>query len=343
MMNSMASMIQAKKTTTESAPIETQERAELEQENGLTDDEGEEESEEQSLSSDLTEKLLGKNSSIEAKIEEAKLKKEQEALEAEQEQEEEEEEEEEEEDTPQAFSLELDGQKFESVEAVTEHVRTLAEKSKELETAISEYQANEAKLVEILDAVPEFGGIVSSLATGDTLRVALIKAGFGPEDFSIESETEEDAEALVQAKLERKRAIEEQKKIQKQFQDNSAKSEKVLEEFKAKNGLDDKTSEKVVQAMADFVQKSLNGILTEDSLDLFLKAVKFETEVSKAETRGQIKGRNEKIAIERQKRTGDGIPALGSRAVPEEKSKKPSRLSGLVHQAPSSFTKLIKK
>lgn len=300
-----------------------------------------EEDHEQSLSSELTEKLTGKNNSIAAKLEEAKAKKE--ALEQEELDEIEQQEQiAEQDETAPAISLEVDGQKFETMEAIADHVKTLSEKSKELETAVSEYQANESKLIEILDNVPEFSSIISSLATGDTLRVALIKAGIGPEDFALESETEEDAEALVQAKLERKKAIDEQKKAQKQFADNSAKSEKILEDFKAKRGLDDNTSQKVVQAMADFVQKSMNGILTEDSLDLFLKAVKFESEVSSAETRGQIKGRNEKISIERQKRAGDGIPALGGRSLPIQ-DKKPSKLAGLIKTSPTSFTQLLKK
>jgi hypothetical protein len=342
-MTNIAEMIQAAQSSKETSTATTEEilTAPLENTDGPNEDS--EYEPEPSLSSELTEKLMGKNNSIAAKLEEAKAKKEaleQEELEAQQQQEEEEQQKQTE--TPPALSLEVDGQKFETVEAIADHVKTLSEKSKQLETAVSEYQANEAKLIEILDNVPEFSSIISSLATGDTLRVALIKAGIGPEDFSIESETEEDAEALVQAKLERKRAIEEQKKIQKQFSDNSAKSEKILEDFKAKRGLDDKTSQKVVQAMADFVQKSMNGILTEDSLELFLKAVNFETEVERAETKGQIKGRNEKIAIERQKRAGDGIPALGGRSLPIAE-KKPNKLEGLIRSSPTSFTQLLKK
>lgn len=343
-MTNIAEMIQAKQAARESNPETVEEMLTAQPENtdNLYDDPDDQP--EKVLSSELTEKLLGKNNSIAAKLEEAKAKREalEEELAAQQQEEEEQQKQQEQAETPPALSLEVDGQKFESVEAIADHVKTLAEKSKELETAVSEYQANEAKLIEILDAVPEFSSIISSLATGDTLRVALIKAGFGPEDFSVESETEEDAEALVQAKLERKRAIEEQKKIQKQFADNSAKSEKILESFKQKHGLDDKLSEKLVQSMADFVQKSMNGILTEDSLELFLKAVKFEAEISSAETRGQIKGRNEKIAIERQKRTGDGIPALGGRSLPMAE-KRPSKLAGLIKSTPTSFTQLLKK
>ncbi len=338
----MTAMIQAKKTAPESASAaETTEVIESQAENATADD-NVDDAPEPSLSSELTEKLLGRNNSIQAKLEEARLKREEEErLQADQE--EQEEEEEQVEDTPQAIAIEIDGQKLESPEAIQEHIQTITAVTQELETAITEYRQNEAKLIEILDAVPEFGGIISSLATGDTLRVALIKAGFGPEDFTIESESEEDAEALVQAKLERKRAIEEQRKIQKQFEANSTKSEKVLEEYKAKNNLDDKTGEKIVQAMADFVKNAMDGVLTENALDLFRKAVVFENEVQKAETQGQIKGRNEKIVIERQKRNGDGIPALAGRAPMNDTAKKPSKLGGLIRQSPTSFTQLIKK
>lgn len=336
----MTAMIEAKKSATESASA-----AETTVIDSLGIDGQEEnyddETEEQSLSSELTEKLLGKNNSIEAKLEEAKLKREeQERIFAEEQ--EQEEVEESSENKSQSIAIEIDGQKLESVEAIQEHIQSIATKTQELETAISEYKANETKLIEILDSVPEFGGIISSLATGDTLRVALIKAGFGPEDFTVESDLEEDAESLVQAKLERKRAIEEQKRAQKQFQENATKSEKVLQEFKEENNLDDKTSEKVIKAMADFINKSTNGILTKDSLTAFLKVVNFESEIDRAETRGQIKGRNEKIAIERQKRSGDGIPALGGRSLPIA-DKKPSKLSGLIKQSPTSFTQLLRK
>lgn len=344
-MTNIAEMIQAAQASKKTSTATTEEILTVPLENTDDPNEDSEYEHEPSLSSELTEKLMGKNNSIAAKLEEAKAKKEaleQEELEAQQQQEEEEQKQQKQTETPPALSLEVDGQKFETVEAIADHVKTLSEKSKELETAVFEYQANEAKLIEILDAVPEFSSIISSLATGDTLRVALIKAGIGPEDFSIESETEEDAEALVQAKLERKRAIQEQKKLQERFTANTAKSEEVLKSIQTEYNLDETKTKKLVETMADFVQKSMDGVLTNEGAKIFVRHLNFDEAVEKAELKGQIKGRNEKISIERQKRAGDGIPALGGRSLPIAE-KRPNRLEGLIRSSPTSFTQLLKK
>ena len=352
---SIAAQIKAKQEARQAAatPVETETAAPVTDESPETTEEVTEEieaaaPEPQTLSSELTEKLIGKNNSIQAKLEESKAKKEAEAAEAAEEEarlaEEAESEEEQEEEIVQAatISIEIEGQKLETPEAITEHIQTLSAKTKEYEEAIEQYRANESKLEEILESVPEFTHIVAALATGDSLRVALVKAGFGPEDFTIESDSEEDAEALVQAKLDRKRAIQEQKKLQERFAANTAKSEEVLKNVQTKYNLDETKTKKLVETMADFVQKSMDGVLTDEGVQIFIRHLNFDEAVQKAELKGQIKGRNENITIQRQKRSGDGIPALGGRSLPPQE-KKPNPLGGLIRQAPSSFTELLKK
>jgi len=160
--------------------------------------------------------------------------------------------------------------------------------------------------------VPEFETLIKRLAKGDSLRTALIHAGFGPEDFEVASEDEPDAEAVVQAKLERKRQIAEAKKSQKEFEENSAKSEAMITEIQTEFGFDDKVKDQLIGNMAQFIQDSMKGKLNKEVVGLFLKGINFDSAVKKAQKQGEIMGKNEKITIERKKRDASGVPSFTS-------------------------------
>jgi hypothetical protein len=365
--NSFVGQIKAKEATPiqEAAPEkEVVETAELEEapemetaelEEGEGQEEGEEQEEGADISEELKEKLMGKDSMMKRlKREEAKKLKEAEEL-ALSEQEESEEEESEEEIAPEGKNkeeLEVNGQKFESMEALNTHVSTLTEETETLKKSVEEYRDNESKILEIVENHPEFTQLLGSLSKGDTMRVALIKAGFSPEDFNIESEDEVDAESLVEAKANRKRAISDQKKLQKQFEENSSKAEQTLETFRTKHGLDEKASETLIGNMAKYIQDAMNGIVNEGMLDLFLKGMNYEPETQRlskeseekskrAKEQGEIEGRNAKISIERKKKSGDGIPSLGGGGNLSGNPQS-NNLSRYVNPRPSSFKDLMK-
>ena len=296
------------------------------------------EPEQMEFSKEVQDHLMGNQSFLD-KINEANAQKEAEEQEEEErlaEEEEQEQQEAEAEKEAAPKELEINGQKFESIEEVSTHVQTLEEQ-------IRTFQDNEEKIVKILDEVPEFSYLLKNLAKGDSLRVALVKAGFGPEDFNIEDETEADAESLVQAKIERKQAIQAQKKQQKAFEDNMASSEKVLKEFQEKNGMDDATRDKMIAKISQFSQDLTEGKISEEALSHWAKAINYESAVQKAAQSGEVKGRNEKIFIERRKEKGDRIPALGRGtsldAVPEPRN----RFNDIVTMPSGSFMDKLKR
>jgi uncharacterized protein YdcH (DUF465 family) len=298
----------------------------------------------QDLSDEVKDKLMNKDS-IAKRLEAAKAKKQAEEAQAladqEAEEEAEQESEEEEPNTP-VLAIEVNGTKLEGTEAITAHITELATKATEYEEALAEYKQNEAKLIEIVEQVPEFETLIARLSKGDSLRTALIYAGFGPEDFEVTSEDEPDAEAVVQAKLDRKRAIAEAKKAQEEFAKNSAKSEEIIAEFQKEAGFDEKVKEQLVGEMAGFIQDATMGKLSKKHLDIFLKGINYESAVKKAEKIGEVQGLNKQIDLNRKKKSAAGIPVISS-GLESSKPAPSNKLGSLIKTPATSFLDMIKK
>ena len=337
MPNSFADLLKEKEDF-RNAPAQVEEVAEspLEtQEDDYQDDPGQME-----ISKEVADNLMGNQSFLD-KINEANARKEAEEQEEEdrlaEEEEAELEQEAESEKEAAPKELEINGQKFESIEEVSTHVQTLEEQ-------IRTFQENEDKIVKILDEVPEFSYLLKNLAKGDSLRVALVKAGFGPEDFNIEDETETDAESLVQAKIERKQALQAQKKQQKAFEDNMASSEKALKELQEEDGMSDTERDQVIAGMQQFILDSTIGIISKESIRKWRKVVNYESAVQKAAQSGEVKGRNEKIFIERRKEKGDQIPSLGRGTAPNTPAPaQKNRFEDMVTMPSGSFMDKLKR
>ena len=353
MRNSFVDQLKSQKAP-EEAPVETTQTAvaEADQENPQNtedpNDEVESSAQEQEdqdqpteISEELRDKLMNKNS-LTKKLEEARKRREaeqkaQEEAEQEQEEEDAEEDQEEEDEEQEEVTFQVGDQTFKTLDEVNAHLKEFEAKQKELEEEKAEIQGFVEKVSD-----PELVEVLSYVAQGHSFRTAMVKAGLDESIFQVEAD-DVDAEALVEAKLERKKQLKENEKRQKELQTNMEQSNTVLSEFQKEKGFDDKVKENLVNAMADFQSKAMKGLITKDSLELFLKAINYEQAVQKAEQKGEIKGRNEKITIERKKKEGDRIPSLGRGLDATSPAPQKNNLSDLVRQPASSFTQLLSK
>jgi hypothetical protein len=298
------------------------------------------------ISDEVIKKLSGKESFTKT-IQEAKNKKEAEALAAQEaedaeilaaEQSElEQEESEAEKEKPVKQSFKLGEQEFESIEAVNTHLQAREEEFTDLQQEVDDIRGFVEKVSD-----PEILDILGYVAKGYSFRVAMMKAGIDESIFTVEAE-DEDAESLVRSKIERKQAVANQKKQDEKLQSNMDLSNKTLTDFQAQEGFDDKIKEQLVTKMSKFYDDAMNGVISTEFLSLFSKALTYEGAVKKAAEQGEVKGRNEKIAIERQKRKGDAMPQLGRGAEAKADPVRKSRLSELVTMPPSSMIDMINK
>lgn len=345
--NMKSSFIDTLKTSqeTNTAVAEKQEEAQVAEEI-VESEEGEEQEYEEpkGISEDVLKSLGNKESFLQNLQDRQREKEEAEAL-AEQEQEEEESEEEEEdgeeeeepgeEPEPEKVSFSIGDQVFESIEQVNQHLAAKEAEYAEMQKEITEVRTFVEKISE-----PELLSVLEYVSLGHSFRVALVKAGFDESLFDVELE-DPDAKDLVKAQIERDQAIERSRKEQEKLQKNMEASNKTLSEFQSKEGFDDTVKEKLVTKMAKFHEEVLNGVVSTEFLEIFAKGLNYEKAVEKAENKGEVKGRNEKITIERKKRQGDNIPQLG-RGSQNSLPPKTSKLTNLVTIPSGSFMEMLK-
>lgn len=308
---------------------------------GEYDDEGEEQEQESDISDDLRKQLSGKES-FTKKIQEAQAQREAEeaaALEAEEAEEENEAEEKAEaEQEKEVQSFQVGEQTFNSIEEVNGHLQAKQQEYDELQTEVDEIRGFVEKISD-----PDMLEILKYVSQGYSARVAMLKAGLDESIFQIEAD-DEDAEALVRTKIERKQAIENQKKEQAKLEKNMQVSNEHFAQFKTEKGYDDQRMDSIVKAMTEDVQNTLNGLVSKRLFDIYDTYLNYDTNLKKAKEQGAIQGRNENITIQRKKQQGDSIPQLGrgldnSGAAPAKRNK----LSEAVNLPASSFLDIINK
>jgi hypothetical protein len=357
MKTSVMDQLKAKESRNESqeqAENQTQvAEAEMSEQQEFTGEEAEEiEEPVESKISEEARKQLSEKSSFMEKLKMAGQSKEEAQLEPETELEEEVEEEEieataeeqeAEEVKAQPFELEVDGKKFDSIEAVKAHLNEVAEERQTLQKEVDEIRAFVDKVSD-----PELLEALSYVAKGYSFRVAMVKAGMDESIFNVDTD-DEDAEDLVRAKIERKQAAENHAKEQEKLRKNMEESNKALQEFQAQEGFDEKVKNDLVGLMTRIHSELLNGLVTKETLSIFTKALNYEKVVKKAEEDvktakevGKIQGMNEKIAVERKRKQGDGIPQLGRGINATEVRKPTSDLARHVSVPANSFMEKVR-
>jgi len=171
-----------------------------------------------------------------------------------------------------------------------------------------------AQLVQLFDAEPWVADLVRSMINGESGRVA-ISRHFSAEDF-ISEPGDEDHEALEKNKKERAERIEKSNKFNQQFNENVEFSTKTIDEFAKENNLKPEEAQKFFDDFDLILADIYAGKITKETLTKIMRAVKHDEAVQAAKEEGEIKGRNEKITIEKEKESAikektDGLPVLG--------------------------------
>jgi hypothetical protein len=255
-----------------------------------------------------------------------------------------EQEEEEQEVKPPVFEVEIDGKKYENLEEVQNYLYEVQEEKKALEAEKTEIQNFVDKMSD-----PTMLEVMKYVGQGFDFPVALIKAGIDESIFDLDTLEEPTAEQVIRAKIEREQAQKEHQKQQAKLQKNMEESNRALVEFQTKEGFDEKTKTDLVSLMSKIHSEILDGLVTNETLSIFAKALNYEkvveeskAKIKQAEEAGEIKGMNKKIAIERQKKQGDGLPNLNG-PISKELPKKENRLLSMVNIPEGSFMEKLKR
>ena len=176
---------------------------------------------------------------------------------------------------------------------------------------IGKYKSNSESLSNLMNNNPEVGAFIADIADGMSIDEA-IGANFG----DIIGDDEEAKERYKKGIESHKNRFAEIEKIQQLQKENVEKYKNVVEEFVA--NLPEEERESFPKFVGEWADKVYMFDFSDDLLDRFYKAFKYDADVQEAEEFGEVKGRNEKIELKKKDVT-DGLPQIGnSRNTPKE-------------------------
>lgn len=145
---------------------------------------------------------------------------------------------------------------------------------------------------------------------------------FGPE-FRDALENPEAIEGLAEAEQEFSERMVKSDKLEKEYNENIKKSFDVFDKMEA-DGVDEKTISDAVNFVTSIANDVILGKFSEETMQMAIKAINHDADVSEAAHIGEVKGRNAKIDEKlRKSKSGDGTAQLGgANNVPMEKPKK---------------------
>lgn len=187
---------------------------------------------------------------------------------------------------------------------------------------ISRYKNNESKLNDMFSSDPRSANFMATWASNGDPVVAFVK-NFGLELKDAIDDPEKQKE-LAEANQEYVDRISKNKDLEKQYNENLAKTCDDINKMQEKEGISDEEIGKATQLLADITNDMVIGKISPESIRIALKALNHDDDVKEAATQGEVKGKNAKIMdkIKTENKT-DGVPAITGKGK-EEKSIKPN-------------------
>lgn len=171
---------------------------------------------------------------------------------------------------------------------------------------IKGYQEREQAFANMFDSDPRTANFMMDWKNGKDPLVEFVRR-FGKDALEDESKLEE----IAAANKEYLDRIAENDNLEKQYQDNIAKSLDLASGFEQKHGLTEEQGNQVLDLIAKMSKDYITGVISEETLELALKAINHDTDVDDAGREGEARGKNKKIdeKLRKAKKT-DGVSAL---------------------------------
>lgn len=174
----------------------------------------------------------------------------------------------------------------------------------ELDGQIGEYRGREEKLTNMMNSDPRSAHFLSSWANGDDPVMALVRL-FGEDIRTIL----DDPDSEASQELARREA--EGQANQAASDENIESTKAILAKWKETRGVSNDEANEVIDRMQTVLENAQNGIVDEETFDLFRNGLRHDEDVEVAAQDAEVRGRNAKIDERLRKRSaGDGTAAL---------------------------------
>lgn len=168
------------------------------------------------------------------------------------------------------------------------------------------------KLAHLFNENPKVGAFISDVVAGDDALLACIRH-FGKRLLESGNDFEMMDKIRWEDMVYRERRMQ-QKKMEEERDNNWARSERIIEAFKTQNELSDEEFDRFLEEVYDLVESVFMGKFSMRMLELLYKGLNYESDMMQAEMNGEVRGKNQRIVLERGRAAGDSIPSLHSRS-----------------------------
>lgn len=217
------------------------------------------------------------------------------------------------------------GEDFSNDEVYEKFLNKYADDS---DAELKRYHDADNSLREIFDTYPEFKELITDIAVNKVPPRIAISRQWSTEDLTPQS-GDDDYEQYVKEFYDRKERNKKQKDFEDELYKNLNESNGKIDAYIKAKGYTDDQKKALVELMDKVFDKSFKGITDDEVLDMFSKALMFDSAVEQAKAVGELKGRNDnieaKLETNEQSKKGDGLPTSNSfqHRGNENKEKKP--------------------
>lgn len=178
---------------------------------------------------------------------------------------------------------------------------------------LSGYQEREKALTDMFANDPRSANFLMNWKNGEHPMTAFIRE-YGIDGVKEIVENEERAEEFANANKEFLERVAKEKELTEQYNKNLEGSLKTLEEKQAADGLTDEQIDEAMNLLNGIIRDGLLGKYTPESIDMAIKAINHDADVSNAAEEAEVRGKNAKIEAKlRKKQRGDGLGDLGGK------------------------------
>lgn len=190
----------------------------------------------------------------------------------------------------------------------------------EYDSQLGQYKDRENRLTEMFEKDPRSAQFLTDMAKGNDPWLAVIeRLGIdGVTDLMNDPSKQEEYAEANKKFIER---VAKEKSLKEEYERNLAESLQLLEKIQTERQLGDETVDAAMELITRMANEAIVGKFTEETINMALKAVNHDADMTNARSEGEVAGRNAKIDEKlRKPKAGDGTPNLaGSNNVPRQR------------------------
>lgn len=179
--------------------------------------------------------------------------------------------------------------------------------------SLSQYKENEQALSDMFAKDPKSAQFLTNWRKGGNPVTELIRT-YGKDDILDAINDPERLEEIAKANQEFVDRVAKEQELEGQYQQNLEASLSELDRIQEENGLSDDDVNAAMSWLIGIVGDAVLGKFSPETIEMAIKAVNHDADVTAAAHEGEMMGRNAKIEERlRKNKKGDGLPTMGGK------------------------------